>query len=114
MEISFRTQKLRKVLNSRVELQRGYGERMARLIMAHLAVLAESANLAEAQARPALGLHQLRENRAGQFAVNLVHPDRLVFRPNHNPIPLRPDGGINLTQVTAITIIEVVDYHTGR
>ena len=114
MEIEFRTQKLKKIFDSKKALQREYGERMSRLIMMRLAVLREAANLAEAQARPALGLHPLSENRAGQFAVNLVYPYRLVFRPNHNPIPRRPDVGINLTQVTAITIIEVVDYHTGR
>ena len=87
---------------------------MSRLIMMRLAVLREAANLAEAQARPALGLHQLSENRAGQFAVNLVYPRRLVFLPNHNPIPLKQDGGIDIEQVTSITIIEVVNYHPER
>ncbi len=55
--------------------------------------------------------HQLEGNRAGQYAVDLVHPNRLVFVPNHDPIPRKKDGGIDTDQVTAITIIEVVDYH---
>lgn len=114
VEITFRTRKLERELNSKRRLQQEYGERMARLIKMRLAVLENAANLAEAQARLTMGLHQLRENRAGQFAVYLVHPYRLIFRPNHNSIPLKDDGGINLTEVTAITIIEVVDYHPNR
>ena len=45
------------------------------------------------------------------FAIDLVHPFRLVFEPNHDPLPRRKDGGIDLEQVTAIKILEVVDYH---
>ena len=56
-------------------------------------------------------LHPLSGDRAGQFAVTLVHPYRLVFRPNHNPVPLGNDGGIDARQVTLIMIMEVVDYH---
>ena len=56
-------------------------------------------------------MHQLKGNRDEQFAVDLVHPYRLVFEPNHDPLPRKEDGGINLEQVTAIKIMEVVDYH---
>ena len=60
---------------------------------------------------PPTRLHQLKGNRDEQFAVDLVHPYRLVFEPNHDPLPRKVDGGINLEQVTAIKIMEVVDYH---
>ena len=46
-----------------------------------------------------------------QFAVDLVHPYRLVFEPNHKPVPRKEDGGIDTERVTAITILDVVDYH---
>ncbi len=36
---------------------------------------------------------------------------RLVFVPDHDPIPTRADGGIDRTLVTKISITEVVDYH---
>ena len=111
---SFRTQKLKKIFNSKKEVQREFGGKMTRKLMTSMAILAEAANLEEAQARRALGLHQLSGNRAKQFAVYLEHPYRLVFQPNHDPIPLKNDGGIDLTQVTAITVIEVVDYHPKR
>lgn len=84
---------------------------MSKTIQSRLAVLEAADTLAEAADRPALRLHQLIGGRSGQFAVDLVHPHRLVFRPNHDPVPLKDDGGIDTTLVTSITIVEVVDYH---
>lgn len=36
---------------------------------------------------------------------------RLVFTPDHDPVPLLDDGGIDRASVTAIRIEEIVDYH---
>jgi hypothetical protein len=47
----------------------------------------------------------------GQFAMYLWGPYRLVFEPDHEPIPRLADGGINLTEVTKVIIREVVNYH---
>jgi proteic killer suppression protein len=55
--------------------------------------------------------HALRADRLGQFALSLWGSYRLVFEPNHNPIPRLPDGGIDRAVVTRIRILEVVDYH---
>ena len=84
---------------------------MARTIMMRLAVLKNARALSIVPTSRPDRLHQLVGNRRGQFAVDLVHPCRLVFVPNHNPVPIREDGGIDRDKVTAITVIEVVDYH---
>ena len=55
--------------------------------------------------------HQLRADRAGQFALDLWGATRLVFKPDHDPVPRLADGGIDRAQVTAVVIMEVVDYH---
>ncbi len=55
--------------------------------------------------------HELSGNRKGQFAIDLKQPFRLIFEPNHNPIPRKADGGFDLGKITAITILEVEDYH---
>lgn len=55
--------------------------------------------------------HQLHADRAGEFAVNLWGPYRLIFEPNHDPLPLFDDGGIDKSKVTNIRIKEVDDYH---
>ena len=111
MEITFRTRKLAAVFNSARALQKEYGDRMARTIASRLAVLEAADTLAEAGERPPLGLHQLTGDRGGSFAVSLVQPYRLVLRPDHDPVPLKADGGIDLAQVTAIIVTDVVDYH---
>ena len=111
VEVAFRTRRLERCFNSEKELQAEYGVRMARTIQTRLAALAGVGNLELATSITSMGSHQLSGNRAGQFAVGLVQPYRLVFRPNHSPVPLSDDGGIDTRKVTSITIMEVVDYH---
>ena len=53
----------------------------------------------------------LKGDRKGTFAVLLQNPLRLIFEPDHEPVPVKEDGGIDLTAVTAITILEITDYH---
>ena len=84
---------------------------MARAIMTRLAVLREAQTLSMVPTVPPNRRHQLHGNRTGQYAVDLVHPHRLVFSPNHDPIPVKAAGEIDTEQVTAITVIEIVDYH---
>jgi len=111
LDIAFRTRKLEKTFNSAGELQKAYGARMAKAIMIRLAVLKAARTLDLVPTTPPDRRHQLRGDRDEQFAVDLVHPRRLVFEPNHDPLPRKDDGGIDVEQVTAITIIDVVDYH---
>lgn len=110
LDISFRTKKLRKVFNSQKRLRREYGE-LAEKIAMRMAVLREATTLAEIPHTPPFRRHQLTGRRKGQFAVDLRHPHRLVFEPAHNPVPRLEDGGVDLSQVSAITIIKVEDYH---
>ncbi len=55
--------------------------------------------------------HQLIGDRDEEFAVDLKYPFRLVFVPNHDPIPRKNDEGIDIFKVTSIKIIGVEDYH---
>lgn len=84
---------------------------MTKTIMNRLAVLSAARTLALVPSTPPDRRHQLRGDRDEQFAVDLVHPYRLVFEANHDPLPRMEDGGINVEQVTAITITDVIDYH---
>ncbi len=111
MEITFRSKKLQKIFNSSKEIKKKYGNQMAREIQSRLAVLSNASNLSLVPTRKPDRLHQLSADRQGQFAVDLVNPQRLIFVPNHDPVPEREEGGIDRGQVTAITIIEVNDYH---
>ena len=111
MDIAFRTRKLEKTFNATDALHRTYGPRMARVIMMRMAVLRAARSLELAPTTPPERRHQLVGDRDEEFAIDLVHPYRLVFEANHEPVPRKDDGGIDTEQVTAITILDVVDYH---
>jgi proteic killer suppression protein len=55
--------------------------------------------------------HQLTGDRRGEFALSLVGSHRLVFVPDHDPVPTLNNSGIDRAEVTKILITEVVDYH---
>lgn len=111
MRIGFKTSKLGKVFASRMLLTREFGQPMTQKIMLRMAVLANAPSLADVPASAPDRCHQLGADRDEQFAVDLVHPYRLVFAVDDDPVPRRDDGGIDLTAVGAIRILEVVDYH---
>lgn len=111
MEISFRTKKLQKTLNSGRELRKEFGQRMAERIQERLAVLDEAENLSRIPHTPPFRLHQLAGDRIKQFSVDLVHPFRLVFEAANEPLPTACDGGIDRERVTHIVILEITDTH---
>jgi proteic killer suppression protein len=110
VEITFRTKKLAQTFNSASALRKKYGKPMARTVMTRLAVLREAPTLSMVPIHQPNRRHQLYGKRAGQYAVDLIHPYRLIFEPG--AMPARKAGvEINTDEVTAITIIEVIDYH---
>lgn len=79
--------------------------------MIRMAVLRAARSLALVPPTPPDRRHQLSGNRDRQFAVDLIQPRRLVFEASQEPVPRKEDGGIDTEQVTAIRILDVVDYH---
>jgi len=55
--------------------------------------------------------HELQHDREGQLSCTLDKGDRLVFIPDHNPVPVNPRGRLDWSKVTAVKILEIVDYH---
>ena len=111
MQIVFQTSKLTKTFNSTSALQKAYGDHIAQTIRRRLAVLKNARTLSLVPTTKPERRHQLTGNRRGQYALDLIHPPRLVFKPDHEPLPRKKDGGIDTDRITAITIIEVMDYH---
>lgn len=54
--------------------------------------------------------HALTADRAGQYAMSLDGPYRIIFAPVE-PVPRLPDGGIDERGVDRVQILEVVNYH---
>ena len=111
MEVTFTNARLHKLCNSAQKLRGKYGPRMADLIQRRLLELADAVTLEDMSAVVGARCHPLKANLKGLFAVDLVHPDRLAFKPAHDPIPVKPDGGINVARVTAIEVVGIGDYH---
>jgi len=111
VDIEFEKSKLRDVFNNESNLIATYGKENGRKIMRRMSVLRAAKNLEQVSHKKPERRHQLSGKRKDEFAVDLKHPFRLVFRPHHDPIPLKEDGGIDLKLVTSIIIIRVEDYH---
>jgi proteic killer suppression protein len=108
MEIDFKDKTLKDLCEQASLAQRKLGTQVARKLQARLADLMAASAVTELRAgRP----HPLTGDRAGQFALDLVHPQRLVFEPAHNPVPQTEDGGIAWSRVTRVCIIWMGDYH---
>ena len=98
------------MLSSDKLLSKTYGQ-MAKRIKTGLGLLEAADSLARVPTTGSIRCHQLTGDRDEQFAIDLTHPKRLIFRPDHDPIPRRDDKGIDTSQVTRIEIIEITDYH---
>ena len=77
-----------------------------------LDVIRNSINGRDKSGLPQAHCHELKGNRAGQLAVKLDKGFRMVFEVVNDPIPRKPDGGLDWSTVTAIRILELAeDYH---
>ncbi|MBH0330143.1 hypothetical protein ABH14_10120 [Brevibacillus brevis] len=110
MNIYFTNRKLAKVFNSQRELAQVYGPELSKKIQQRLFELNGANCLEEISHLPPARCHELTGRRAGQFAVDLKHPHRLIFVPD-DPVPRKADGSIDRSLVSSVTILEVVNYH---
>lgn len=55
--------------------------------------------------------HSLSGKLKGYYAVDLKHPYRLIFKPDHKPLPLLREGGLDKARVIQIMITKIIDYH---
>lgn len=90
---------------------RHWGEPLAKKIRQKIKEFGAATNLGQISTLPPLRCHELKNNRAGQFAVVVSANMRIIFEPHHDPVPLLPDGGVDKSRVTGIRILEVTDYH---
>ena len=110
MEVTFSSKKLQKVFNSRAKLNGEYGPKMAALIAQRLYDLNAAGNLEEMRLLPGR-CHELVGNLKGHLALDLLHPKRLIFVPDHDPRPQLGGGRLDWVNVTRVKIIKVIDYH---
>ena len=110
VDIVFDTERLEKQCSDLRKLTRKYGERQARVIRRRLDDLRAAASLEDFRSLPGR-CHELKGDRKGQLALDLVGGDRLVFEPAENPPPAKPDGGLDWPSITSALIKGIEDYH---
>ncbi len=112
MEIQFDNAQIRKLCNDHKLLERKLQRKRAEFAAARLQQLTHVENLAQMNQFPQARCHPLlRGGRKGQLAVWVDNKFRIVFEPANEPRPTKEDGSLDWEQVTAIKIIEIVDYH---
>ena len=98
MEITYKNNKNRKICTDIKVAEKTYGAQMAEKIDMRIGEIS-AADTVEMMIQFRIGrCHPLTQNRKGQYAMDLVHPYRLVFEKNGNEIQIA-------------NILEIVDYH---
>ncbi len=103
--------------NSDAKLRKRFrgNARRANLVRARFDELADADTLEVMRSIPQAYCHELTGDRKGQIAVKLDGRYRLIFEVAENPVPSKPDGGLDWTRVTQIEILELaVDYHEKK
>lgn len=111
MEIAFGSRKIQKLCSSEKEMRAKLGNRDMKVLQTRLSQILAADTLSDLGKVPGARCHELAADRKGQLAVDLVHPRRLIFKSDHNPVPKKSDGGLDWQQVTRVIVVEIVDYH---
>ena len=98
MEITYKNNKIRKICTDIKVAEKTYGAQMAEKIDMRIGEIS-AADTVEMMIQFRIGrCHPLTQNRKGQYAMDLVHPYRLVFEKKGNEIQIA-------------NILEIIDYH---
>lgn len=98
MDITYKNKKLEQVCTSAYVAERTYGSKMAEKIQQRIDEIKAAESVEEMLQFHIGRCHALQHNRKDQYALDLVHPQRLVF-------------GVKGTVIQIANIIEIVDYH---
>ena len=113
MDIIFKDSSFQEQCNNQKLLVKTYGKDMAKRIRRRLDDLQAAHTLDTMRTLPGR-CHELKGDRVNQISLDLVHPQRLIFEPANDPIPIKPDGGIDWSQVTAIQVLCIEDPHPRK
>lgn len=98
MDITYKSNKLQRICTDAKVAERSYGKEAADKIQMRIDEIT-AADTIEMMIKFHIGrCHPLTNNRKGQYAVDLVHPYRLVFEKHGKMIQIAH-------------ILEIVDYH---
>jgi toxin HigB-1 len=113
VKVSYKTNKLKDLLNTQKDLIRAFGKKVAKAVMVRHQLLKSSSTLQDLPHTPPVRCHALKGNRKGQYAMDTAAKSgfRIIFRPDHEPVPENKDGSVDRSQVTDVEVLDVINYH---
>ena len=110
VEISWSDRRLEESCSDDRQGRKRWGAEQWKALKLRLASLRAAPTLSDMYGVPG-HCHPLRADRTGEFAVDLRGPYRLIFEPDHEPLPRRTDNSVDTAKVTNIRVKEVENYH---
>lgn len=110
MDIIFANSNLEKMANNFANAKRKIGNERAAKYHQRLGDMRDAKSFNDLQFLPG-NFHNLSSNRNGQWSCSLDKHNRLIFRPAIQPVPTNEHGTPILTEMKAVEIIEIIDYH---
>ena len=107
MIIHFKTKKLQKQCENPQVALKDYGSSIGNKLVQRIGELQAAVSLEDIKRIPAARLHRLQGKRSIEYAIDLVHPFRLIIRPD-----LQDGQSINeLAKIHIVRVEKVEDYH---
>ena len=107
MKVEYKTKKLKKQCEDPKIANKDYGLGIGNKLTQRVGELIAATNLLDIKNIPSARLHRLKGERSDEYAIDLVHPFRLVIKPI-----LMDDEDLNkLSTIDIVRIEEVTDYH---
>lgn len=98
MIVTYKNNKLKRICENKKIAEKTYGALIASKIKLRIVQLESSTSLNKMLELHIGRCHKLIGNRNEQYAMDLVHPYRLIFKTSDE-------------QVEVVQILEIVDYH---
>jgi proteic killer suppression protein len=109
MDMSDANSRIQKLCTIAKEARKKLGQECATILDERLRQMEKAETLEDLRFVPG-DWHELMGDRQGQLSCKLYKSKRLVFTPD-DPRPIKPDGGLDWSKVTAVVNLEIVDYH---
>ncbi len=110
MKIDFLSGKDKEFFESSKKVTKAHGPENAKKLRRRLDDL-DAAQSMEDMRHLAGHWEELKNERTGQFSARLNGGLRLIVKPQKQPPPSKPDGGLDWPAIDSIHIVEMVDYH---
>ncbi len=110
MKIDFLSVKDKDFFEDSKKVAKKYGPGNAKKLQSRLDDLDAAQSMDDMRNMPG-HWEELKNDRAGQFSTRLQGGLRLMVKPQKQPPPTKPDGGLDWRAIDNIYIFEMADYH---